>query len=364
MKRLELLDCGRFIAACCVMMFHYFYNGISNLKISSIRHVPEIVSVAKYGYLGVEFFFMISGYVIFFSARNRSASEFAVSRAVRLFPAFWAAVLFTSTVAYFWGAPSMSVGLSQMLTNLTMIPQFFGFAYVDGVYWTLQLELSFYGLVLLCLLVGWQERLRTLFLLWPAAMLLAYFAGMRNFPLLGGYYYYFAAGALFAVQKESPSKYGWSALLLCLYFCVRFSLEKAANIFGGQHIAYSPFILKAVTCASFAFFLSLNSKMGSSVRVPGSKLMGSLTYPLYLVHAHFGYMFISRFATEANKWGIYLLAVSLSMSTAYLIHRFTEKKYAAQWHGLFSRSLGRLVHLVNIQTLKIPRVWSTLFSRS
>lgn len=135
MKRLELLDGGRFVAACAVVMFHYFFNGIANHKITSLHHIPEVINFAKYGYLGVEFFFMISGYVIFFSAMNRSASEFAVSRAVRLYPAFWVALLFTTTIAYFWADTMMRVRISQVLANATMVPTLFGYPYVDGVYW-------------------------------------------------------------------------------------------------------------------------------------------------------------------------------------------------------------------------------------
>ena len=363
MKRLELLDCGRFIAACGVVMFHYFFNGIANHKITSLHHIPEIIAFAKYGYLGVEFFFMISGYVIFFSAMNRSASEFAVSRAVRLYPAFWVAILFTTAVAHFWAPPSMAVRTTQVLANFTMVPNLLGYPYVDGVYWTLQLELGFYGVVLLCLLGGWQDRLKTFFLLWPGAMLLAHLAGLHHVPFLGDYYYYFAAGAIFAAQKEKPSLLGWGSLLLCFCFCLRFTFKKAAGIFSDQSVAYSPAVIGALISVYFLFFLALNTKSGSAVKIPGSRMMGGLTYPLYLVHAHFGYMFISRFGADENKWLIYPLAIAISLSVAYLIHQLVEKRYASQWHALFARTLGRVVELINAKTTKIPRVWGALFTR-
>ena len=94
MSRLELLDYGRFLAAISVALFHYTFNGISNGKIASITLIPNLVEFTKYGYLGVHLFFMISGYVIFFSARKGAPSKFAVNRAVRLYPAYWFAVLF------------------------------------------------------------------------------------------------------------------------------------------------------------------------------------------------------------------------------------------------------------------------------
>lgn len=66
MKRLELLDYSRFFAAIIVVAFHYTFNGINNGKIASIDYMPSVVSITKYGYIGVELFFMVSGYVIFF----------------------------------------------------------------------------------------------------------------------------------------------------------------------------------------------------------------------------------------------------------------------------------------------------------
>ena len=59
MKRLDLLDYTRLFAALSVMCFHYLFNGIGNGKISSLTHIDGLIDVAKYGYLGVELFFMM-----------------------------------------------------------------------------------------------------------------------------------------------------------------------------------------------------------------------------------------------------------------------------------------------------------------
>ena len=56
MKRLALLDYGRFFAVIIVVLFHYTFNGIANGKISSISHIPSVIAFTKYGYLGVELF--------------------------------------------------------------------------------------------------------------------------------------------------------------------------------------------------------------------------------------------------------------------------------------------------------------------
>lgn len=113
MSRLQLLDYGRFAAAIAVMLFHYTFNGTVNGKITSLTHIPELISITKYGYLGVEFFFMISGYVIFYSAKHRNAAQFVVARATRLYPAYWTAVLFTSCMIFFFGGEQMIIYLAK-----------------------------------------------------------------------------------------------------------------------------------------------------------------------------------------------------------------------------------------------------------
>ena len=98
MKRLQLLDYGRFAAAFSVLLYHYTFNGFRNGKISSIGPVDFITYVTHFGKIGVEFFFIISGYVIYYSAQNKTPGEFAFSRIKRLYPAFWFAVFFYFTV--------------------------------------------------------------------------------------------------------------------------------------------------------------------------------------------------------------------------------------------------------------------------
>ena len=340
MKRLELLDYGRFLAALCVLAYHYLFNGIHNGKIDSISHIPGVADVAKYGYLGVEFFFMISGYVIFYSAQNKSAGNFLTSRAVRLFPAFWVAVLLTSSVAFFIGGELMSVSAPQVIANLTMFPTLLGYGFVDGVYWTLQYEWKFYFAVFALLAFGFQDKLSLAFMLWPVAMLLAKLTGLTGLPYMGGYFCYFAAGCLFALRGQNQTSASLASLLLSLYLCISFTLDKAGVLESTKGVYYNDALIAAIICSFFLIFQSMNSAWGSRIRLPGSRLAGAMTYPLYLVHAHIGYMLLSHFANEQNKLLIYALSLLAVLTLAFLIHVFVERKPAAFWHSLFARTLG------------------------
>ncbi len=95
--RLYVLDGLRLVAALMVVLFHYvaLYGGWEN----NPRAVfPSLHGYARYGWLGVEVFFLISGFVICMSTWGRSLGDFVVSRVSRIYPAYWVAVLLTAAV--------------------------------------------------------------------------------------------------------------------------------------------------------------------------------------------------------------------------------------------------------------------------
>lgn len=349
MKRIALLDYARFVAVIGVVTFHYFLNGIANGKISSITYIPSISEIAKYGYLGVEFFFMISGYVILFSAQNKTASEFAVARFVRLYPAFWFAVIFTSTFALFWGGEQMSVNPTQIAINFTMLAPVFGQNFVDGVYWVLPYELKFYLLVLIFLSLGMQTKLKTIFFLWPFGLLLCKISG-QHLPYLYGYYCYFAAGIILAIMKNNLTRKLAVALLTCLILCISFSIANTPPVVKSKN---SDFVIALIITILFLFFICINSGKGSNLKLYASRVLGNLSYPIYLIHAHFGYMFISQFATETNKYIIYIVTVLLVFIVSYLMHILVEKRLSQMWNICFQKTIGSLMAIIDRQLVSI-----------
>ena len=165
--RLFEIDLLRFLAALSVVFFHYTFLADVGHDIP-VAALPDIAQISRYGYLGVELFFMISGFVILLSAHGRSTTAFVHSRIVRLFPAYWLAVTLTTASLVMWGHDRFTVSLGQYLANLTMLHKFFGVRHIDGVYWTLIVELKFYFLVWLLLRTGAMSHLRRWIWLWLA----------------------------------------------------------------------------------------------------------------------------------------------------------------------------------------------------
>ena len=84
-KRIPGLDLARFLAALGILAYHFCFIGV----IEGFYAWDVFMPVAFWGELGVDIFFIISGFVILFSIENkRTASQFLSGRIIRVYPAF------------------------------------------------------------------------------------------------------------------------------------------------------------------------------------------------------------------------------------------------------------------------------------
>ena len=116
-------------------------------------------------------------------------------------------------------------------------------------------------------------------------------------------------------------------------------------------IYFSEYIVGLIIVCFFAFFIFQNTKKAQLLTLPFSKTLGALTYPIYLIHAHFGYMFISRYATEENKFFIYVLTISIVFFVAYFMHKIIEVHFSNIWKTLFMNTLYKVI--VKVQNIHI-----------
>ena len=120
-RRLYVLDGLRLVAALMVMAYHYMaYNRVHYWGKSTAAVFPTGNKFAIYGWLGVYLFFLISGFVICLSCWGRTPRQFAVSRFIRLYPAYWVGLILTSAVLYFRPGGT-KLELTDVLTNATML---------------------------------------------------------------------------------------------------------------------------------------------------------------------------------------------------------------------------------------------------
>ena len=163
----EALDLLRMIAALSVAIFHFSVHGpfgASNLAL------PEIAFVAKYGYLGVQLFFIISGFVIAYSADGRIANGFAIARVARIYPGFVFCMTVTFLTTLVFGVPQLfETTVTQWAANLFIIAPVLNQPYMDSVYWTIVIELIFYAWIYVLMVGGiFRRRIDVVLMIWLA----------------------------------------------------------------------------------------------------------------------------------------------------------------------------------------------------
>lgn len=313
------------------MAYHYAGVGITYWGAVPAIQFPTLSVIGRYGYLGVNLFFVISGFVILMTAYDRKIESFTASRVARLFPAYWVAVLFTVILQTFWEGGRHAEPV-EALVNLTMTQEAFDIVNVQGAFWTLWIELKFYLLIGVFILVGMTRRRVLAFaVLWPvlAQIATATHTGFLVSLLIPSYAPYFSAGILlFLLFRERHDVATWLALLLNWILCLRQATAYARRASELTHSTVSPTVVAMIVTLSIVAVLVCSTGVVARVRWRWLTFGGALTYPLYLVHGQVGFFIIDTLHTRVQAYVVLLIAAVTSFILAYLIHRLVERPTA------------------------------------
>jgi peptidoglycan/LPS O-acetylase OafA/YrhL len=334
--RLYALDGLRLLAALSVAAYHYGGRDGEIGKAwgtSPAVQFPTAHGWFAYGWAGVQAFFVISGFVICASGWGRSVQSFLASRAARLLPAYWAAVVLVAAVLALPGIAFARVSASEFLVNLTMLQMPLGADRVLGVCWTLWAEVRFYVLFALCVVLPGATRRRVIWFCggWTLAATLAEASGepFLQLVLMPEYASLFIGGiGLYLVHRDRQDTAGWLivgfSLLLSQYHTVRDMWHAPNDAF----FSYRPQL--AIVLAVAVGFVAVGAvALGLLDRVNWRWLTtaGALTYPFYLVHEHLGWPLV-----QALHQGLGLpssltltLTVALMLLLAWLLHHGVER---------------------------------------
>ena len=337
MTRIDYLDGQRGIAILLVVFYHAYSRWST--------HVPYgdqwgDIPLIKFGYMGVELFFLISGFVILMTLeKSPNPVVFLYKRWLRLFPTMLiCSVIIFVTLPLLPLRPSGSRSLIDILPSLTFIDPIImskvlglNITSLEGAFWSIFVEVKFYLVcAVLYFVVGTRGLVISLFLGFMSYHLLAFLTSITShyfiellytltYYLSFKYFGWFAAGAAFYLfKRDDDIRWWWGACVMCLI---------SIGLFNGFDGQFQLNISTALLTVSLLFALSLRIQIIQAVlRSPALVWFGFISYPLYLLHEN---MMIALLAQGAQVIPIpvifspFLVILFIAM-VAYVIASYGE----------------------------------------
>lgn len=366
------LDAVRFFAAFSVMLFHLAFYGWASehSTVADMLHdattYPDLAPFTWFCWIGVEVFFVISGFVIASSANNASPIGFAKGRVLRLYPAVWvcAPLTLAAWLMINHNAPRDLVGEFTRSMTLWIEGQ-----WIDGVYWSLAVEMVFYAFIFVLLLVNGFSRLN-----WAAwglviasgtflALRFSFGTALYDVPvwafirdhsdiLLVRYGVFFALGIfMWLASQRGLSWRGWTGVGLAVFAGMFEIALRVRELRSGE-------VTADVTLSALppiAVWLVPVALMFAFVRMPARftpksertqemlKRTGQMTYPLYLVHAVAGAGLMRVMANMgADRWAALGVTIVTMTCIAYLVARYAEPAIRKGLRGVWERGEAML----------------------
>lgn len=350
--RLHALDGLRGVAILLVMGFHYFYHLESFYYKSTLYPYGETFSntlIFKYGYMGVELFFIISGFVIAMTLESsRSVLDFVIRRFVRIWPALivsailtffllnWSDAPFALTRRQFWPnfLPSLTLTPTALWSGLFPKVDF-----VTGVYWSLVVEIRFYMIAAILFWLFARDRLARNLVIFTVVIYVARALLRRVMPGYNGvfdalfipdYMPWFAAGAVFyELYKERLTKAVALVMLAVMYAMIaRISINYAV-------IGRDPVIASTAALLFLGLFWLLSTRPAAVgfLEIRPLVWIGECSYSVYLYHYAVGMILISQISKTIGL-GPQLLLVAAASLFVLMVGRIsyaTVENPARRW---------------------------------
>jgi len=330
------VDLVRFAAALMVVFFHLSWQ----------QPDPQILFDS--GWVGVEILFVISGFVIMGSAGKATPIEFVERRFARLYPAALGCALMNFAVLRPFGHVAAAqhlhvhAGLGDLARSILLLRG----PFLVSALWTLPVELAFYAIILLVLIVGRIHRvtaLAGLLILWSGLYLIPFALteygmspihvgplgyGSQNLILLRHGCFFGTGMLIWHVLSQRSRAIDFATLAGGIILCwleiiarsAELKLEYAypIRIWGLAGVALVTF-----TLALFAIWLLGKTNDHLKLNEATKRVLrriGLMTYPLYLMHEAVGGVAYGLLRQTGVGQGLALLAgLLLSLLASLLV---------------------------------------------
>jgi peptidoglycan/LPS O-acetylase OafA/YrhL len=349
MKRFTYIDALRGLAAAWVLLYHFAGRLTENF---TLQRLPGPLQwFVHHGWLGVEIFFVLSGFVITYSLREAHITpaflgRFALRRSLRLDPPYWLTILLAYFLACLCGEGIDDDPESVLLVNMLYLDRLLSFPAVVGVGWTLCLEIQLYlAYVLLLGLTqraakhtGGAARARLLVFAPLALYSLALGFGLVAAPRPGlflGWWYMFFLGSL-------------AAWLVCGQVSLRWFGIACAVVGAATAVHWDVRAAMALATALSIVLVGRAGRLHDLLNWSWLQHLGRISYSLYLTHTVIGWPLIGLgIAWNGGLPGpigsllLFLTATAASLVAAEVLHRLVERPSLALSQRIFrSASAG------------------------
>lgn len=308
--RLTLIEASRAVAALAVVLMHATHL----MRVDQFSGHVGLQGIFDWGYVGVDFFFVLSGFIITFVHHKELGGgstylrSYAWKRFVRVFPIYWfvlllSIVLSVATRLVTNRQPLLEFSADNIPGTLLLLIGGGEPAYV-GVAWSLQFEVMFYATFCLVLLHRGAGLLA--YSIWGALVLLLAAGALPAFfkpaalTVLSPHCAQFLLGIVTAlVTLKWQARLGKASLVIAVAL---FALATVAERWdeGNAHSAMGRLLLGLASAV--LLFVMVNLERGGVLQAPRLLAqLGSVSYSLYLAHC----MFINIALTLLVKLGVY-----------------------------------------------------------
>lgn len=286
----------------------------------------------SFGAFGVDIFFVISGFIIYFVTSSNS-KNFIVKRLVRIVPLYWLLTTVTIIVLYADDSIFRSVKFDffHFLSSLFFIPNWnisSNYQPILKLGWTLNLEMVFYLIFYLSMKISHRHRgsICTIFIVF--GFLIIESLDLKTENILNFYsqsiILEFCFGIVIAkvyLNRSVMSIENAIILAVISIFCL-----SLANYF--EQIYYkSRFFYWGLPAAGLvyaAIVLEYHNSIKGRRITEILNLMGDLSYPLYLTHIYIVAGFYRLVDIDVNLWQLFTIGLTLSFMVSYVLNRFYD----------------------------------------
>ena len=306
--RYDNIDCLRMVAIMMVIAFHY----TARFPAEYYR-TGDVPFVVPQGWLGVDLFFMVSAFCIYMSLdTSRGVATFWAKRIARIQPAFMASALLTFLIVLAFGLDGREAAPEIVLYNIAWFNLFADLPYVDGVYWSLVVEMKFYAVVGVLYFAFGKHRL---FAAWASfcilgAILLRTEPALANRLFIANYAPQFLLG-LFAFEwrRASVGERLAKGSLCCVLIMLTPRLSPV--LWEAASLMLAGFVLLQIT----------------SIRLPTwATYIGLVSYPLYLLHQNIGLIVIRELPIDSFALRV-VAAFAVVLGIAAALSRAVETRW-------------------------------------